>query len=495
MPHIAEAAVSSRAWRVVVYAAYAWAVLNSLYVYLLAHGARVYRVEAATFIYIAALLPLLFTRAAQGTEARPWPPAGRLLVLTAAATLWIVSVGPLVGFPFLSDDYVFLDRYRTASAALHPLSFVRPVFAVLFWLLRTVGGGSTVPFHVVGFVLHVVSAACVYKLTERILKSPDAATIASSIFLLNPLQLEATLWVSGLQEALWTSSLLTAAVVYTAEGVLTTRRIAATAALTAAALLSKETAACFVLIFPLLDLAIGRSTGECLVRTAYIVFGLELAAYLGLRAFVLPSVDQQFVVHPNRYVLKEFVATPYRAYLFPWNPSAVAVPRVITCALGVAALTALLRTARRPALPLVCGPSLILASTLPLGGYFYVGADLVSARYLYFGAAGWSLLLAAVITRLVRRPSWQVTIVSGLAVALFLVLQTNLAPWRTVGEFVRTLDVELRRGVQPRTAIDNWQQQHHVTFQSNEAGIPLSYHGVYVFTNGYAEFVLAPRTE
>ena len=478
-----------RVWRGAVWAAYAWALVNCLYVYLVAGGGRVYRVETAAIIYVAVLLPLVLRARAPDARDSSGSSDHVHFLLIGAVGLWLLTLAPLVAFPFLSDDYVFLERYRTAPSLLHSEEFFRPLFGRLFWFVRKVGGSSPTPFHVIALCLHAASTVAVYALGERVLRSSAKAAVAAAVFLLNPLQLEATVWISGLQDGLWTFFLLAAAVVYSGRPTVTASRLALTVTLIAAALLSKETAVCFVLVLPLIDLAVGRSIRERSVSIAYVVFAAELVGYLALRSHGATSFDQQFMPAPTRYVLKQFVTTPYRVFLFPWNAAAVQVPLWMTCAIAMVALTALLRASSRPAVPLLLGPLLVLASTLPLAGYFYVGADLMSARYLYFGAVGWSLFVAEVIARVAPRRKVQLTIACVLLLGSFVALRLNLRPWRTVADLIETADAARLRHIPVRDAIASWQKLHGVELQVNDEGVPLSYKGVYIFTNGYAEFV------
>ena len=479
--------MTDHARRVLRWAAYAWAVGNCGYVYLLAGGSRTYRVEAASLLF-AAILLLSLTSPPRAIARVPWRRPQTASLLIVAALLWLFVLMPEIRFPFLNDDYVFLDRYRTARDVLNSPYFFRPLFAWLFWLARIVGHDSPVPFHLLGLSLHAASAGCVYGLARRLLSSPTAATIAAAVFLLNPLQLEVSLWTSGLQDGLWTSCILGAALVYRWRVVLSIGHVVVTALLVAAALVSKETAVCFILILPLLDVLFGSHRGP-LRRVAYAVFVAELVAYLWVRSYFAAVVDHQLLATPTRYVVKQFVTTPYRVFVFPWNAAAAHVPLLLQCAIAVIALTALLGAVRRPVPTLLIGPALILASTLPLAGYFYVGPDLTAARYLYFGAAGWAMFVGEAFDRCVSNPTVRFTCAAVTVVLLFVALSVNIRPWRAAAELVRNLDTALTSGRQPADAVREWRIRHDPGGSLNSLGVPDSYQGVYLFVNGYPEYL------
>jgi hypothetical protein len=407
--------------------------------------------------------------------------------MTIAAGVWLIALAPQIGSPLLNDDYVFLDRYRTAADTFSSPYFFRPLFASVFWVVRTLGHDSPVPFHVVSLCLHAASAGCVYLLARRVLDSSAGATIAAAVFLLNPLQLEVSLWASGLQDGLWTFCILAAALVYTGGPALSAGRIAIAALLIAGGLLSKETAVSFILILPAIEIVLGSSRGRWR-PVAYGVFVAELAAYLWLRSHFAAGVDHQLAAAPTRYFVKQFVTTPYRVFVFPWNAAAADVPLMLQCAIAVAALTACLLAFRRPSLRLLIGPALILASTAPLAGYFFVGHDLAAARYVYFGAVGWSLLVAEALNRCIRHPMIRLGAASTLVAGLFLALWVNLRPWRAAAELVRGLDEAISAGGSTAEVVRDWQDKHHAVAALNAEGMPDSHQGVYIFVNGYPEY-------
>src|SRR5262249_45188516 len=161
-------------------------------------------------------------------------------------------------------------------------------FAAVFWMLSRLGHGSPVPFHMASLSLHVSSACLVYSLAGRLFGNTTSATLCFIAVLLNPLQLEASLWSSGLQELLWTFFTLAALRCYTGAQRLSASRLLATTGLLTLALLSKETAVSFVLLVPVSDWMFHRFKRGPLLLVGYATFVPLLVAYLWLRQYVTP---------------------------------------------------------------------------------------------------------------------------------------------------------------------------------------------------------------
>ena len=463
-----------------------WAVGNSLYVYLILGGTRTFRVESAVFLLVAALLPLIWwspsgpEHPAALTESESW---GLGLL---AAGLWLVALAPFVTLPFLSDDYVFLASYRRVSDVANARQFFRPMFAFVFLLLAKVGGGVPLPFHLVGLLIHATSAWFVYVLARRLFRRTDAAVFCFAVFLLNPLQAEAVLWASGLQELLWAGFLLAAMVVYTGAQSLTGMRLGITLLLVTCSLLSKETATSFVLLLPLADLAFFRMRRGPLLPAAYLGFVVTLTGYLLLRGRVA-SIEAEFYRTPTRYFVQKFLSTPYSFFVQPWNVAAADIPPIVPCCATVVALSALfwgvLRGTGRTAL---LGPAVILVSTLPVYAYFYVAPDLRATRYLYFASVGWALLTAQTVKSiLVRRFSFAACLAAIILVS-FVWLHVNLKPWRTAGEIVDAVRKGILSGNSVETSSAELQRRYGDGLEVKD-GLPVTYRGVYLFLNGYPE--------
>jgi len=461
-----------------------WSVGNCLYVYVIRAGGFMFRLESAVYILAGVLLPLLFWRRSQAAPAETLGPLECRGLMLAASVLWLITIAPLIQFPFLSDDYVFLTSYAHWSDVFRFAQFFRPLFGGTFHLLSRLGQGSVVPFHLAAFVIHAVSAAMVFVLARRFFRRDDAAALSFAMFLLNPLQLEAVLWTSGLQELLWTAFLLSGLIVYTGRQVLTPARIAAATSLLACGLLAKESAIAWVLLAPAADWVGYRMKRGGLLAAAYGSFAVTGLAYLIVRAQVT-SIDPGFFATPGTYFVKQLVGAPYRFFVQPWNSLAAPLSPYLLCAVSAVAIVLLFRAVLRGAGPtILAGPTVILFTTLPVYSYFYVAPDLRGARYLYFAAAGWALLTGHVLgSSFTRRQTIGVAFVA-VVVLSFASLRLNLRPWRTAAEIVTSVQASVREG-RPADALE-WQRRYGPGLEM-KGDVPYVYEGVYLFVNGYPE--------
>ena len=485
--------VESRAWTILLWLACAWLCGNALYVYLALDGARTYRIETAAFIWAT----LLLARGIGGSRGTvPLTDLGTPFAwgLAAVATAgWLAVFVPLIDYPFLSDDYVFLGRYQGPGTILDSRTFFRPMFALVFVAGRSIGGDAAAAFHILGLILHLASAALLGYLVLSKLRNHAAGAVAFSLFLTNPLQLEATLWVSGLQDLLWVFFVCAAAVIYFRDDGPTFGRALAAAPLLCAALLSKETAISFVPVFLLVDWSLGRLRRGRDPVLSYALFLVMVLGYLGVRSyFVAP--EQDFLSAPTRYFAKQFVGLPFRFFLMPWSADAVDLPAVVPAAVVVS--SAMLVTAsvlaRRVPHAVFVGLLTMLFAALPVYSYFFVQPNLMSARYLYGPAAGWAIAMAAFLPANVRRPSILGLVVAALTVAQVAALAANSRPWYTAADVIARMRDAVREGRDPGQALRDFEAARGVTVR-RRGELPVDYQGVFILLNGYPEFVAFVR--
>lgn len=474
----------------------AWALWNAAAVYLIYAGEKQHRLETALLLLVAcAVLSEIVTRAlrapAPPVDAPAFDATTRRAIVGLALALWLANAIAAAGVPFLSDDYVLLARYRD-TAAHAPQQFFRPVFGVVFWALSAVGGESTWPFRLVAAALHVGSAFLVSRLTTRVTGSSTAAAIGFVVFLLNPLQAEAVVWIAGLQETLWTFLALSALTVHAQPDWRPALRLGAVAALSGLAFGAKETAACLLLLLPALDV-VTRQPIDRRRLAIYAIVALEFAAYLVIRSRYL-ALESGALGAPSRYAVKQFVVLPYQFYLQPWSTAAIAMPTIVsfaTAALGIAGLAWTLIGRRHWRAP-IAGAFVILASTLPLTAYFFVRDDLAGARYLYFGAFGWGLLVAATLAAALRSARAVAAATAVAAVLLATLLHVNLGPWRQAAAIVEEMEQAAMRGEDAAAAAARTADRLGIQVTSRD-GIPREAGGVGLFINGYPEFLARIR--
>lgn len=471
-----------------LWVALAWALLNTVYVYFVLDGTRTYRIESAVILLVALLIPIGVATATG--PPRPIQLSRRLLATTAAivVTLWLALYVPLIDFPFLSDDYVFLDLYDRVDALGRTPQFFRPFFAAVFWVLLRISS-SPVPFHLTSFTLHLASAYLVYRLSARLFSGNGHALLCFAAFLLNPLQLEAVLWIAGLQEGLWVFFVLSALTIYTGADRLSHSRAVATVVLVGLGMASKETAVCAVLLLPAAEWVLFGARRRADLRLIYILLAAEMVAYLLIRSRIV-EMESTYFTAPDRYFLKQFLTTPYRVFAQPWNTAVADVPAVVAWASAASVIVLLfwVLVVRRQPREIWCGAFIIVASTLPVYSYFFVREDLASARYLYFAAFGWAVVLSALISGVVRAPRWIAAATVLLAIGMAVALNVNLRPWRVAGEVVNVMKAAISQNASPSDRLAEWATRHHVrlTFRGS---VPYEYGGVGIFINGYDSFV------
>ena len=135
---------------------------------------------------------------------------------------------------------------------------------------------------------------------------------------------------------------------------------------------------------------------------------------------------------------------------------------------------------------LLIGPTLIVLSSIPLFGYFYVGPDLASARYLYFATFGWGLIVAELLSVMPAKHA-AVSAVAIISLLAGLVLVLNLRPWHQASDLVATVTIALKRGESLDMAVMEWQSRTGARLEMRN-GLPHAIDGVPILANGYAEF-------
>ena len=201
-------------------------------------------------------------------------PSDLSLIAPLAATLAVfaaITYGTGLSLPFIGDDYVFLDKTRTASFSdlwsLENTDFgwYRPWSReVHFWLLQRVAGVQEAAFRVAGVVLWIV-ALCLFATAVRRVATPRVAGIATLGVASLALWATPLLWISGSQD-LWMLVFAMASLNLFMAG-----RIWWAAVPFALGLLSKETGAVVpALLCAFLIIVEHRTIGAALRRTAHL---------------------------------------------------------------------------------------------------------------------------------------------------------------------------------------------------------------------------------
>ncbi len=233
----------------------------------------------------------------------PFTPVTWLLLFVA------LIHSPSLFNPFFIDDYVYLDSVDDLSWRAVPglfstatmdetasgvwwtpeglLPFYRPFAILTFAAEYRLWGLNPFGFHLTNLLLHLLCTWLVWRLAGRFFESGRWALVAAGIFAIHPAHMEAMLWVSGRFDLLVCTCVLGSLLAY-----LNWQRhggawFAASIALFALGLNSKETA----LILPVVLVAYEwlhrrrgthkRPTGQLLA--AFTAFGFVALAYLVVR--------------------------------------------------------------------------------------------------------------------------------------------------------------------------------------------------------------------
>lgn len=450
-----------------------WLLVNIAAVYLFLDGMKSHRIETASFIFASAVLLKLVSmirRAGkeQGTIFESViQPKERFLLAAAPVLVLILLYLPLSDGPFLSDDYVFIEKYMNSPFDADGNGFFRPVFGIVFHLLLKTFGLHPAPFHIFNLLLHIISAVLVYRIVRKIFDTFFPAYFSALFFLLNPFQAEAVFWISGLQETLWVFFFLSAAAVYINKREINSFVILIVISLMAMSLLSKETAVCFLPLFAAFDfLLFGFRRGKNL-KYAYSFFVLLIVAYLVLRGHYT-SIPSAHLTGLNLYFLQKFISRPFNVFLYPWNQAFLGpmtfLKFLISSFMVLLISTYFLYIKERRDKIFGIMLSLIYFPLIPLIGMFYVAPDLQGSRYLYLSFIGWGMLAGLIIFDFIRKRVallvLSIFIISGLSFSLAL----NLKPWERAGEIINEL---------PKNLINS---------------PPDNYCGAYILRNGFLEY-------
>jgi len=199
------------------------------------------------------------------------------LLMLALATTTVVHLGALRTF-FAQDDITFLSR---AAGLEPPDRLFRPLsLGLVFSAEYNAFGLDPFPYHLIGLVLHLFNVALVYALGFTLSSSALVAGAAAILFGVSISAFTPLHWATGIAEILAGFFLLAATLLWVRAG----RRAAGhwLAALTALlAMLSKETAAAWVIVVLILEAQPGRRvSGLRSVVPALVVTGCFSAALL-----------------------------------------------------------------------------------------------------------------------------------------------------------------------------------------------------------------------
>jgi len=293
---------------------------------------------------------------------------------------------------------------ETASAAVAPQAYYRPMIAWSYQLDRWIWGANPFGFHLTVYLAHAVTVVLFYfclRLLLRLYQKEEAiAVLAASLFAVHPIHVEAVAWIAGRNDILTALFILTALYAYLRNVLGTSWVITLPLFLSGCALslLCKETAIPFLLFFPALDLffhraGIRRRRGMLSPVTWAVVPMLAgFAVYRSLQVGWPPAASaiepQRLLTAVGYYLKLLFIPFPLNLFV-PELPSGNAGLLYLAAgAMGILALLwMVLRGSRTPSA--IGAVWFLLGIAAPLAVLFLpVSATPVAERYAYLASGG-----------------------------------------------------------------------------------------------------------
>ncbi len=376
-----------------------------------------------------------------------------------------------VGYDFAFDDHSVIPvgwqlgavgPLEAVQAAVRAdtvvLPYYRPLTALSYWLDGLLWQGNPGGFHLTNLLLHTLVSVLVLQVARHLLPAGPAPLLASLLFAVHPIHVEAVAWVQGRVDLMsaagvFLALLLGLAGTEAAGG----RRLlcwVGSAMALFLALLAKEVAVITPLLMAVILVGEPSRGGWRRVLACLPLFGLQGAAFLlyfGLRTAALGAPVLGLLGDPplgDRLLLALRVIPVYlRLLLWPvgLNPKHPVAPPsgpldgdvLLGAALAVALGAGAFIWGRRiPGL----GPGLawLALAWLPASNLIPIPAFVVAERYLYLPSAGFCIALAgAAAGREALRGRWRNLQVAAIA-ALLLILAGLAAAQATLWRDPRT---------------------------------------------------------
>lgn len=334
----------------------------------------------------------------------------------------------------------------------------RPLGILSFALDWLVSGGDARWFHVMNVVWHAAATLLVGVLAAELL-APVAAGIATLLFAVHPIHVEAVSNVVGRLEPM-------AAVFVLGALLLHRRGSLAAPAVFALALLSKESAIVFLGLAAATDITLERDWRSAVrarrwLYTGYgavvLVYASALVVVFHDRAFMVPARALAGVTTGERLELAARVIPHYvRLLLAPADLSASYAPNVISPVAGLStdtvlgivvlvvfaiAVATVSRRRRWPVMALAL--AWIPIALAPVANVFFSSGVLLAERTLYLASVGACLAAGAVAERfLVARWSLVAAASTSVVLAFGVRTWTRTPAWRDDGTYLLTLLAE-----------------------------------------------------
>lgn len=348
------------------------------------------------------------------------------LALVLITTVTVAVYWPVLhnGFIDYDDpDYVTLNMAVRQGITLKGLAWSFTAFHAgnwhpLTWLSHMLDvqlfGMNPVGHHAVSLLFHVINALILCAIFQRLTGSIGRSTVVALLFALHPLHVESVAWISERKDLLSTMFWLLAAGTYAwYVRKPSVKRYLPIAFLFALGLMAKQMVVTLPLVLLLMDYwplnraalrpagdkSIAAGIGAILAEKVPLLIMAAAASLVTLRsqaaAGALSDANRQSSLLYAGNALLSYVKYLWKmiwpadlAIFYPFEPSAVTLPRVTAAAVLLAVITGIVIMQRRNRPWLLFGWGWYLITLLPVIGFIRVGSQAMADRYTYIPLIG-----------------------------------------------------------------------------------------------------------
>ena len=369
-----------------------------------------------------------------------------LLFLGAVMVATWLSFSRVLSLGFLNlDDFHYITRVRPFNAAKVLETFTsffegyHPLTLVSLGLDHHLAGFNPALYHFHNLGLHMVNTLLVSLLSLRLFRSYRVAGIATSVFALHPVHVEAVAWITSRKDLLYAFFYLAALLTYASpRGVPGKRRLLATSGLYLCSLLSKGMAVSLPLTLLCVDLLRNRpliSRRQVFEKAPFfalaILFGVlsivsqDASGYVTVGDMTRPlherlALSTHALLLYVRHLLVPLNLAPY--YPYPDSFAHGTIPRMAYVAFGAipAGLVLLLVLAKRYRGLAFCA-CFFLATLVLVLRIVPVAGFIIADRYNYVSSLAYGLALGIIVRRGMHAEArrWPRAVLCG-AVVLYL---------------------------------------------------------------------------
>lgn len=240
---------------------------------------------------------------------------------------------------FLADGSNVFTAFTTHAFTSHRNESVyyRPILLVSYILDYQLWKLSPFGYHASNILLHLAATLALFALLKRLLRNELGALGGALLFALHPIQTESVAWVAGRNDVLLGLFIILMMLFHTMsfkeDGSRKKMYVGLSAFAFLVALLTKESAAFYILLIPLYDIVVRNSSLQyCTSREArlsYLLSGIVLLVYLGIRLMIfgeLVGAERLYGIIPmaDRVLqIPAMAAEHLRMLLLPSNLSIV----------------------------------------------------------------------------------------------------------------------------------------------------------------------------